>query len=246
MRQVRLLLILIVAGLGSAHAADNELTVVGGVDFGFKRLHLDLDRTRTTFSPSFVTINPNVVLGYGSFYGSVSYDKSVSADPGIGAQFSAGSPTATMLDYSRTDSTFTLGYRLLQSLSVFAGHTKGDNHFTETSFGNTLIVTDISYKEAGPFAGFAYNHAFGNGTLGLSVGYAKLDGDLRIVSNPGGATTTVSGDTTGLSYGLTWSGPLTGSLGYRVGLKATEYNMKEKGEINERYKSIFIGISNYF
>src|SRR5712692_3002426 len=243
MRRLILTLLLIAAGLGTAHGAESDVTVVGGLDFGFKKLRLDTGSGAGVFNPSFVTINPNIVLGYSSFYASLSYDKSVSADPEIGQL--AGSTIATVTDYSRTDSTFTLGYRLNQSFNLFAGHTEGANKFNTTVFGGGLIAID--YTEKGPFAGVAYTKTFGDkGSLGMSIGYAKLDGDLKVDIPPNVEFFRAKGDTTGLSYGLTWSGPLTGSLSYRVGVKAIRYEMKDPVDLTERYTNFFFGIMNYF
>lgn len=157
MRRITLALVLIVIGMGTSRAAESDVTVVGGMDFGFKQLRLDTGDGRDTFSPFYVTINPNIVLGYKSFYARLSYDKSISSDPetGQGSGPITGNPTATTLDFSRTDSTFTLGYRLNQSFSIFAGYTKGANEFTETRADVVLIVTDIEYTTTGPFAGVA-------------------------------------------------------------------------------------------
>ena len=129
------------------------MTVVGGLDFGFKKLRLDTGSGAGVFNPSFVTINPNIVLGYSSFYASLSYDKSVSADPEIGQL--AGSTIATVTDYSRTDSTFTLGYRLNQSFNLFAGYTEGANKFkahrvivwvkTEPEIRPAPVITDTKH-----------------------------------------------------------------------------------------------------
>src|SRR5712692_9285647 len=237
MRRLQLTLMLIASSLGMAHAAESNVTIVSGLDVGFKKLRLDTGSGAGAFNPSFVTVNPSIVLGYSSVYASLSYDKSVSADPEIGA--------ATVTDYSRTDSTFTLGYRLNQSFSLFAGYAEGANKFNTTTFGGGLIVID--YTEKGPFAGVAYTKTFSDkGSLGMSIGYAKLDGDLKVDIPPGTSFSRFKGDTTGLSYGLTWSGPLTGSLSYRVGLKAIRYEMKDPIKLTERYTNFFIGIMNYF
>jgi hypothetical protein len=245
-----LVLILIAIGTNAAHAAVGDMTIVGGMDFGFKQLRLDTGDGRNTFSPFYVTINPSIVLGYKSFYASLSYDKSISSDPetGQGTGPVTGNPTATTLDFAREDSTFTLGYRLNQSFNVFAGYTKGANEFTDIRADVVLIVTDIEYTTTGPFAGVAYGKSFGKkGTLGLSIGYAELDGELRFTGRPSaGGSTDVDGDVTGLSYGVTWSGPLSESLGYRAGVKATRYKMEDPGDITERYTNIFFGIVNYF
>ena len=237
MRRLQLTLMLIASSLGMAHAAESNVTIVSGLDFGFKTLRLDTGRGGDVFRPSFVTINPSIVLGYRSFYAGLSYDKSVSADPEIGA--------AAVTDYSRTDSTFTLGYRLNQSFNLFAGYTEGANKFNTTVFGGGLIAID--YTEKGPFAGVAYTKTFGDkGSLGMSIGYAKLDGDLKLTIYPNVGVFSAKGDTTGLSYGLTWSGPLTGSLSYRVGVKAIRYEMKDPVDLTERYTNFFFGIMNYF
>jgi hypothetical protein len=220
-----LVLILIAIGTNAAHAAVGDMTIVGGMDFGFKQLRLDTGDGRNTFSPFYVTINPSIVLGYKSFYASLSYDKSISSDPETGQ-----------------------GTGLNQSFNVFAGYTKGANEFTDIRADVVLIVTDIEYTTTGPFAGVAYGKSFGKkGTLGLSIGYAELDGELRFTGRPSaGGSTDVDGDVTGLSYGVTWSGPLSESLGYRAGVKATRYKMEDPGDITERYTNIFFGIVNYF
>jgi hypothetical protein len=245
MRITMLVLMLIATGLGTVQAADNDMTIVGGLDFGFKRLHLDTGAGGNVFNPSFTTIIPNVAFGYKSLYGILSYDKSLSADKQT--TDAAGVPTATTLDFSRTDSTATLGYRLGNSFSVFGGYTKGVNEFSQTSAVVFLIVTNITYAEAGPFVGVSYTQTFGNkGSLGLSVAYAQLNSELKTVTHPSGASSDTKGDNTGLSYGLTWSGTLTGSLGYRIGVKGIQYKMDEPAKITERYTNFFVGIANYF
>jgi hypothetical protein len=246
MRWIALASILIATSLGTVRAADSETTVVGALDFGFKTLHLDTGSAGNVLNPSYASINPSVALGYQSFYASLSYDRSLGADPSTGQTMVSGTPTATLVNFSRTDSTFTLGYRL-GDFSLFAGYTKGANHFTQTTSFIVQFATDIDYTETGPFAGFAYTKTFRDkSSLGFSVGYAKLDGELRTFTRPTNTLSEVKGDNTGLSYGLTWSGSLTGSLGYRVGVKATRYEMKDPGNITERYTNIFVGITNYF
>jgi hypothetical protein len=253
MRRIVFILLLCASGPGVVHAAD-EAMIVGGIDFGFKSLRLDFDRADNAFTPSFVTINPNLGLSYGGFYASLSYDRSISAESisGVDAAFGLGTST----DYARTDSTFTLGYRINPSFSLFAGYTHGVSTFNVT--GSRLLfttppevvigVTDVEFKETGPFAGAAYNMSFANQhTLGLSVGYAMLDGELSRHSQPTGlGDFEVDGDTEGFSYGLTLSGPLTGSLGYRVAFKSTRYETQDLDGLTESYNSFYIGVMNFF
>jgi hypothetical protein len=247
MRQSILALILVTAGLPTAHADESDLTVIGAVDFGFKRLKLDVNGARSSFSPSYVSVNPTIALGYKSFYASVTYDKALSAGTGSDEVQGTTGPVASTLDFSRADSTLTLGYRLNPSWSVFAGLTNGTSTFTQTTFDTTITVTRTTYAEKGPFVGVAYTRAFGDkGSLGLSVAYARLDGELHTITRPGSILFDATGNTSGLSYGVTWSGSLTGSLGYHVGVKATRYTMHDRIDITERYTNIFVGVSNYF
>jgi hypothetical protein len=244
MRRITIALALIAVGLGGASAAEGDVTVVGGLDFGFKKLHLDNGTNGNVFNPSFTTINPTVALGYKSFYSVLSYDRSIGSDAQTGE---IGTTTATVTTYSRRDSSATLGYRLNGSFNVFLGYTDGVNEFRQSTAALVLVVTDVKYSEKGPFAGASYTAAFRDkGTLGLSIAYAKLDSEFKTVRHPDSVTSDVTGDNKGLSYGLTWSGTMTGSLGYRLGVKETRYEMKEPGQIKERYTSFFIGMTNYF
>lgn len=246
MRRTALILILIVTGLTTAHAAQSEAIVVGGFDFGFKTMHLDPRNGGNVLDTSYVSVNPSVAWAYKSFYTTLSYDRSINADPSPG-QIGTPTATATLMDFARTESTFSLGYRVNDAFSLFAGYTNGVNHFTQTAAAVVLAVSEIDYSESGPFGGVALNMNFRDkGNLGLSVGYAKLDAELKISTRPSGASTDVTGDSTGLSYTLSWSGTLTGSLGYRVGAKVTHYEMDDPGDVTERFASLFVGITNYF
>jgi hypothetical protein len=245
MRRITFALALVASSLGAANAAESDMTVVGGIDFGFKKLRLDFDGADDTFAPSFVTINPNLGLSYESFYASLSYDKSITAESSSGLGAGGG---GTKSDYSRADSTLTLGYRLNRFFSLFGGYTYGVSKVNVFGAFVVLGVTDVEFKETGPFAGAAFNMAFANkNTLGLSVGYAKLDGELSRITHPASNRDfEANGDTEGFSYGLTWSGPLTGSLGYRVGLKSTRYETEDLNNLTESYNSFYLGIMNFF
>jgi hypothetical protein len=247
MRQLILALILVTAGLAAAHADESDFLIIGGVDFGFKRLKLDVNGARSSFSPSYVSVNPTIVLSYKSFYAGVAYDKALSAGSGSDDVQGPTGPVASTLDFSRADSTLTAGYRLNPSLSVFVGFANGTSTFTQTTFDTTITVIRTTYAETGPFVGVAYTSAFGDkGSLGLSVAYARLNGELHTITRPGSILFDANGNASGLSYGVTWSGSLTGSLGYHVGVKATRYTMHDPIGITERYTNIFVGVSNYF
>jgi hypothetical protein len=259
-RAAQPVLAIVMATAGIANAAESDTTVVGGFDFGFKQLELTVGPDSgggggDTFDPFFVSLNPYVTIATGRFYTSLGYDKAISLDPKARSQTRGGVSRASTLTFSRSDATLTFGYRVGESISLFAGWVRGENSGVSTAeaSGGGIDVTDINYTETGPFAGIAYTHGFGDkGSLGFTLAYAKLDGELSTTRDYTGGVEkqNSSGDTTGYSASLTWTGSLTGSLAYRVGLKALSYKMPESStnpqEITEQYNNFFFGIMNYF
>jgi hypothetical protein len=69
---------------------------------------------------------------------------------------------------------------------------------------------------------------------------------------------TVDGDTTGFSYGVGVSGPMTDSLAYRIGIKITRYEFDDTDYVpgpgpgnddfthDENFSIFYVGVSNYF
>jgi len=257
-RYSRLAVALAFAGVGSAHAAGDDTLVVGSLDFAFKSLELTPGRDATLSTPM-ISINPGLAVAYGAAYVSVGYDTTIYSEGRTHLQGDAALPaTITMF---RSDIVATLGYRFLDSFSLFAGWLHGEtgahtNGFRMQGGTPSFFVQDVSYVEQGPFAGMSFSHAFGNkGSIAASVAYAKLNGELSITSRYATATPATQSqvddaDVKGLSYSLIWTGTLTGSLGYRVGAKYTRYNgdniADTEGGISEKYTSYFVGFSNYF
>jgi hypothetical protein len=249
MRRLLPALLLVMSGLNTAHSDQSDVTIVGGLDFGFKKLKLDTgDDQGRDLRNTFITLSPNIGVAYKSFYATASVEQSIQSPTQVGTE--GNGTTANLQEFSRSESTLSFGYRLAPSFSVFGGFTKTGIDVVETTTeSNNLKAKQITYVEHGPFVGASYNKSFGDkGTLAVSVAYAALDSRIKFVDHPGGVDLeqTQDGDNTGLSYGLTWSGSLTGSLGYRLGLKAVRYEMESALGLEERYVNFFFGISNYF
>jgi hypothetical protein len=256
-RRFLFLPILLLSLGGPAQAADSEVTVVGALDFAFKDLSIQPGRG-SELETSLVTISPGLTWAYGRFYTSVSFDKSI--DAANVTQISDAQPSSITM--SRSDITATLGFRVTDYLSIFAGWLKGDTAahivgYRSAPFppGNVFFTQDISYIEHGPFAGFAISHAFGDkGSLSFAAAYASLSADFTETVNYATDPMTIrytpaSTESKGLSYGLTWTGPLTGNLNYRLGAKLTRYDGEDipnSEAIDEQYTVYFLGISNYF
>lgn len=235
----------------NSNAEENKLVVVGGVDFAFKSLSLDVGSGQKLTVP-LSTVRPNLALSYGDFYSSLSYDGAVA--PGTMTMVVSGLPA--VLDMSRSDFSLTVGYRLADSINIFGGWLNGDIHAVQSGYrnsgsGDEWYVQNIRYGTQGPFLGASWSRAIGKrSSLGFSAAYAKLAGTLVENINFSGGTSNSSSssfDVAGLSYGITVSGELTGSLGYRVGIKNTRYEGGSAGnEGGEEYTSFFFGVSNYF
>lgn len=190
-------------------------------------------------------------------YATVSYDSTI--ESGAVMTFDEGLPG--QLDMSRTDYFLTFGYRITDVISVFGGWLNGETMVMMAGMRQTggpgvinYSVQEIDYSEKGPYAGLSLAHSFGDkGTLSLSLAYARLNGVLTQTRNTvtiGTTATTAEGDVAGLSYTLTWAGTLSGTLGYRLGLKATRYASESSpdnpGGITEEYNTVFLGVVNYF
>ena len=115
---------------GAALAAeDSSLTVVPSIDYGFKQSSLNFSVNggpyTSLYKPGYVTFIPSLAVGYGRFYGALSYDTPLTEfHTSSGGDPSA--PAYSDYSYSREETTLTLGYRVLPSLNVFGGYTNGE------------------------------------------------------------------------------------------------------------------------
>jgi hypothetical protein len=267
MRDIASVFVLVTSILSSGVvvAADNSgLTVVPTLDFGFKQSSMNFSANGSSYisayKPSYVTLIPSLTMAYGQFYGAVSYDtplteyhtSSSTAGP------SASTPTGIAYSdniYSRQETTFTLGYRVLPALNVFAGHIKGVTRMRNIDYqysgGNLYPYPgDDTFNTQGYFAGVSTSHNFAEkGTLALSFAYASMDGILE--SKYANVTGSVkSQDASGYSTSLSWTGPLGDSFFYRVGFRYAIYTYKFQTQasmkIQEPVQGLTFGVSKYF
>jgi len=244
-------LVLLIAAPGVVPAA-SDWAVVGTVDVAYKDLELQPPQGGPPFSSILTTINPGIAVAYKQVYLNVNYDHS------------AGSTETTQLDdglpqtvsMSRSDTVLTLGYRIVDSIGIFAGYLFGEigAHLTgETDKGGVVFFTqDTRYQTRGPFAGLSLSYTFADhGTIATSVAYASLDGELSQTLHYGGTVKSseyqhFNFSVTGLNYSLVWTGPLTSSTSYRVGAKYTNYEGERDFPIGEKYTTFFFGITSVF
>ncbi len=171
---------------------------------------------------------------------------------------------------SREDIDFTVGYQINRNWSVFGGYKYGE---TEMDFVSREAQDDglfsrvsESYEQEGPYLGASFSWDFETaGRLTLAIAYADLDATNTFGANTDDddededeapefddLTGRVKGDTTGLSYGVTWTMPLSPQLLFQARLKVNDYqqDIRFEGErfkdIDETLSSLHIGLAYVF
>jgi len=239
-----------------ADSSDGGLAVVPKLGISYKNVALEASGGRKTFSPNFVTLDVGLTMAYKAVYLSLGYDTSIKDDIEHNTTPSgSGTPDDSIFYASRDDAAATLGYNVWRGLSIFGGYKYGK--FDATLFADVVSSkptnATVAFVTRGPFLGVGYSFRFaGKGSLDLSVAYASMDGELK-QSTASGAIS-VKGDATGFSYGVAWSGALSDSAGYAVGLKATRYSFdgdpppgtNEDPDTDEIHKIFYFAIQKYF
>lgn len=171
---------------------------------------------------------------------------------------------------SREDIDFTLGYQINRHWSVFGGYKRGE---TEMDFVSREAADDgvfnrvsESYEQEGPYLGGSFSWDFETaGRLTVAIAYADLDATNTFRANTDDdeedddeapefddLTGRVRGDTTGLSYGVTWTMPLSTRLLFQARLKVNDYRQdirfegKRFKDIDETLSSLHIGLAYVF
>lgn len=270
----------------TATAESWQLTVAPSVDLAFKKSDFSFDfggSGADLVNPTYTTLTPSAAVSVGPIYGVLSYEVTVNPwnsetlsmyDPGTGPIW-----TITQDSYERSEAALTIGYRVYSGgnnigpVNVFVGYLNGNSAWRSTDFTYDTSVVPSTYQfsvyryifsENGGYIGANYSQPFGEkGTLSLSAAYALLDGNLGILSSWGDNFDYIS-DATGYSLGITWTGPITGNLNYRVGMKHVKYDFNVTKfrdnisgtvtvlpswfdfSIHEEMNSFFFGVSAYF
>jgi hypothetical protein len=176
----------------------------------------------------------NAAVAYKKFYAVVNLADSL-ADADVSEEEDVGTA-------SRYDRDISLGYQVTPNWGVFVGYKTGQttiDYYTREDLddGGTASAREESYKQEGPFIGVSFAKKFDRaGRISLSLAYADLDatnkftGDIESdddeddeVPEFDDLTGTVRGKSTGLSYGIRWSIPVSGNLLYYASYKVNDY-----------------------
>lgn len=150
-----------------------------------------------------------------------------------------------------------------------------DDDYEEESEGNELDIDEPeeeavdlsleSYSQKGPFVGASYSWQFEKaGRLSLSVAYASLNATNNFAANTDeeeeddeptefdDLTGQVKGDTKGVSYGLSWTMPLSSNLLFQTRFKINDYQQDivldgvRFEDIDETFTTLHVGLAYVF
>lgn len=190
-----------------------------GLDLNYKRLKMENASflgggtiiTATDTPIWTLALSPTVT--YGRFFASATADRSLGA--GIA---STTNPTGSVVSYNttRSENFATVGASVWGGASVFAGYM--DNRTERLVL--SASGSPLTYKERGPYAGAAYSHALGSGTLVASVAYANADGKFKSIASE------AEGTVRGVSASLAWSAFLSNDVVAKIGFRSTRYKFE--------------------
>jgi hypothetical protein len=244
---------------GSAFA--QELRIISGLSMGFSEFKFP---EKLDHSISFPSASVPIAMTYQQWQFSTNLQTSLS-DADIAEEEDIGSA-------SRQDVDFTLGYQLSSQWSIFAGFKYGK---TKMQFSprdgdeeDEFIISNESYAQKGPFIGVSYGWQFAKaGRLAISIAYADLNATNNFTANTDDEedlseideelefddlSGEVRGDTSGFSYALSWTMPLSSQLLFQTRLKVNDYQQDIRFEdmvfkdIDETFTTLQVGVAYVF
>ncbi len=206
-----------------------DLHFVGGMSLGYSNFDFP---AKLDHDLSFPVYQINGAVAYKKFYVVINLADSLS-DADVSEEEDVG-------EASRYDRDISLGYQITSGWGVFVGYKTGKttiDYITRADLdnGGSVPAREESYEQEGPFIGVSYAKKFSEaGKFSLSLAYADLDatnkftrdvedGDDDEVPEFDDLTGTVKGKSTGLSYGIRWSIPVSGNLLYYASYKVNDY-----------------------
>lgn len=251
---VMMLVCTMVLTLETMASEKNDISVIASGTINYKTLKFKIGESE--FNPKLTTFDLAFTGAYKAFYATLNYDQSLK-DAYV-YDYNPALQDDTIMTVSREDTGLTLGYGITESFSLFGGYMKGSTKLFRIANQDAIGTEPSRFHTAaeinmeGPFAGLSYSIGFSNDkVLALSLAYTNMSGELT--ADEGASARKYVGDTTGFSYGISLSGPLVESMGYRIGIKTNRYEFKQDlvpGEDDlshdQIYTMFFVGISNYF
>lgn len=179
------------------------------------------DFPEVEFDVTFIMAGIGLTSIYDRFYLDLSYqDSSEEEDSFSGGGF------YEKFHGDRRDYSTTLGMKILNNHgNIYIGYKNG-----KTS-GRGHLGTALTFREEGAFIGASYGWLIADkGFLAINAAYADLDGHLKEepgAGYPDGLGMNADSETTGLSYGISWTGIISPKLGYSIAFDANDYEFDD-------------------
>ena len=253
-------------------AEDDEVSIVGGVAYNLK--NEDFKVGNKPFKPEFTTLEWSVIAAYKSSYVKFSFDQSIKDHVLIDKSPNDGGGLSNEpFFFSREDIGITVGYSVLDNVSLFVGYTRGETSVVSTGgfrsqedigFGADDYLVNIQAKvlEQGPFIGASYSYYLrDSGSFSFSAAYAQLDGEFAFKNSFTSLTDgsvvieelLLKGDASGFSFSIVWTDQFSEDMLYNIGLKTTRYEFDaplapngDDFDFNDNYEIFSIGFSKFF
>ena len=157
------------------------------------------------------------------------------------------------VDAQHSDWAISLGYRINDQWSVFAGYKSGKTEWDQSVRLNrpapdSRVLQDgnfnLEFEQDGPFIGTSYSFLIGPGALTIKAAYAYLDGtytsDFNSVCRPPNTNCpdtpklalqqfNLNGNSNAFSFGLSWTQSLTDNFGMSIGANYQRYEFDTSG-----------------
>jgi len=237
----------------------------GGV--GVKYQTLDFEVAGSAFKPLFVSNTISFTGVKDNIYLSLEYDISTKDHQ----ELFTNADEVQFVDMSRSDTNFTFGYLLGNSVSFFVGYKQANLDIKVDTVilpnggaggDNSPRAQDVEFRDSGFYVGTNYVQNFtGTGTLSYSAAYAQLDGEVLsrfaaydFVSNSLVVVNSkTEGATSGVSLGVSWNDSFSETSTYYMALKANLYEFEDEAKsvgfdlsTDETFTILSIGLRKYF
>jgi len=241
-----------------------SLQFSAGIDVNYKHLSsnfisvvpaagpIPLQKLEESVKANIWTVNVNPAIAWRGLFLAAAFERTLGeattrVDVTTTFANGTGGHSTTTGTVRREENSVTLGYDLWKGVTPFVGYFQN-----RTDLYTANYTQDFYYREYGPYYGFGYSHGFeGGGRLGMSFAYARANG--TVTSRPGQETaSSMSGTLTGTSIGISWNAPISSTVSYRIGYKATRYKFKLPGtqfgdlDAAEDYDALYLGLVKYF
>lgn len=209
--------------------AESEFSILSRIDGGIMDYNYEESKYNHSLSDKMPFLGIGTTLNYDKFFVDIYARKS---DTGVDDLVTQ---PIVVRNFRRSDYSISFGGKVTEHLKIFAGYKDSETEFFLRNVDNYL---NADFDANGSFIGINYDWQIGNGTFGINVAAAKLDGEQSYENNPTSTLSpmvgeVVSGNTIGFTFGLSWYEPINEKFMYIISLDRYEYSF----DVDSVYKT---------